>query len=53
MGSLALLMNSSLSALKADQVALDATSNNVANQNTVGYTREVVNFQTTDMDAVI
>jgi flagellar hook-associated protein 1 len=49
MGSLALLMNSPLSALKADQVALDATSNNVANQNTVGYTREVVNFQATDI----
>jgi flagellar hook-associated protein 1 FlgK len=49
MGSLALLMNSSLSALKADQAALDATSNNVANQNTVGYTREVVNFQATDI----
>ena len=48
MGSLALLMNSSLSALQADQAALDATSNNVANQNTVGYTREVVQFQTND-----
>jgi flagellar hook-associated protein 1 len=43
------LMNTSLSALQADQAALDATSNNVANQNTVGYTREVVNFQTTDV----
>ncbi len=49
MSSLTALMNTSLSALQADQAALDATSNNVANQNTVGYTREVVNFQTTDV----
>ena len=32
----------SRSAMQADQTALDITSNNVANQNTVGYTREVV-----------
>ncbi len=49
MGSLVALMNSSLLALKADQAALDATSNNVANQNTVGYTREVVEFQANDI----
>jgi flagellar hook-associated protein 1 FlgK len=49
MGSLVALMNTSLSALQADQAALDATSNNVANQNTVGYTREVVQFQTNDV----
>jgi flagellar hook-associated protein 1 len=48
MGSLTTLMYSSLSALQADQIALDATSKNVANQNTVGYTREVVQFQTND-----
>jgi flagellar hook-associated protein 1 FlgK len=32
----------------ADQEALNVTSNNVANQNTAGYTREVVNFQSVD-----
>src|SRR3984893_4961954 len=48
MGSLSTLMYSSLSALQADQAALDVTSKNVANQNTVGYTREVVQFQTSD-----
>jgi flagellar hook-associated protein 1 FlgK len=35
-------------ALMADQEALNVTSNNVANQNTAGYTREVVNFQSVD-----
>jgi flagellar hook-associated protein 1 len=35
-------------ALMADQEALNVTSNNVANQNTAGYTREVVNFQAAD-----
>ncbi len=35
-------------ALVADQDALNVTSNNVANQNTPGYTREVVNFQAVD-----
>ena len=34
--------------LMADQEALNVTSNNVANQNTAGYTREVVNFQAAD-----
>jgi flagellar hook-associated protein 1 len=48
MGTLVSLMHSSLSALQAEQAALDATSNNVANQNTVGYTREVVQFQSID-----
>ena len=42
------MMNASMSALKADQAALDVTANNVANQNTVGYTREVVDFQRSD-----
>src|SRR5207249_10169637 len=32
----------------ANQEALNVTSNNVANQNTAGYTREVVNFQSVD-----
>jgi flagellar hook-associated protein 1 FlgK len=35
-------------ALTANQEALNVTSNNVANQNTVGYTREVVTFQSVD-----
>jgi flagellar hook-associated protein 1 FlgK len=48
MGSLIALMNISMTALQADQTALDVTANNVANQNTVGYTREVVDFQTDD-----
>ena len=48
MGSLSALMDISKTALQAEQTALDVTANNVANQNTVGYTREVVNFQTDD-----
>jgi flagellar hook-associated protein 1 FlgK len=35
-------------ALMANQEALNVTSNNVANQNTRGYTRQVVNFQAVD-----
>jgi flagellar hook-associated protein 1 FlgK len=35
-------------ALTADQNALNITANNVTNQNTPGYTREVVNWQPTD-----
>ncbi len=45
MGTLTALMSVSSQALQADQTALDVTSNNVANQNTVGYTRESVTFQ--------
>ena len=48
MGSLSALMEISKAALKAEQAALDVSANNVANQNTVGYTREVVDFQTND-----
>ncbi len=48
MGSLTALMNLSESALQASQTALDITSNNVANQNTVGYTREVATWQERD-----
>ncbi len=48
MGTLTSLFNVSLAALQADQVALNVTANNVANQNTVGYTRETVNFQSAD-----
>src|SRR5271169_5289091 len=48
MGSIASLMDIARQALTADQEALNVTSNNVANQNTAGYTREVVSFQTVD-----
>ena len=41
MGSLSSLMFMASQALGADQGALDATSNNIANQNTPGYSREV------------
>ncbi|ADW69377.1 flagellar hook-associated protein FlgK [Granulicella tundricola] len=44
MGSLSSLYDLSRGALQADQVALTTTANNVANQNTVGYTRQVVTF---------
>ncbi len=42
-------MNLSYAALQADQAALNVTSNNVANQNTVGYTRQTVEWQTQDV----
>jgi flagellar hook-associated protein 1 FlgK len=41
-------MDLSREALMADQNALNITANNVSNQNTPGYTREVVNWQPTD-----
>jgi flagellar hook-associated protein 1 FlgK len=48
MGSLTSLLNIASEALLADQAALNATANNVANQNTPGYTREVVRFESGD-----
>ena len=48
MGTLTSLMDIARQALMANQEALNVTSNNVANQNTAGYTREVVSFQTVD-----
>jgi flagellar hook-associated protein 1 FlgK len=48
MGTITSLMDIAQQALMADQEALNVTSNNVANQNTVGYTREVVDFQAVD-----
>ena len=48
MGSISSLMDIAREALIADQEALNVTSNNVANQNTPGYTREVVSFQALD-----
>jgi flagellar hook-associated protein 1 FlgK len=48
MGTITSLLDIAQQALMADQEALNVTSNNVANQNTAGYTREVVNFQPVD-----
>jgi flagellar hook-associated protein 1 len=48
MGTITSLLDIAQQALMADQEALNVTSNNVANQNTAGYTREVVNFQSVD-----
>jgi flagellar hook-associated protein 1 FlgK len=41
-------MEMSRQALMADQAALNVTANNVSNQNTPGYTRQVVNWQPID-----
>ena len=49
MGSLSGLFDMSRGALMADQAALNATANNVANQNTTGYTREVASFTAGDV----
>jgi flagellar hook-associated protein 1 FlgK len=48
MGTLTSLLNIAREALLADQVAMNVTASNVANQNTAGYTNEVVSFQSTD-----
>jgi flagellar hook-associated protein 1 FlgK len=48
MSSITSLFDIAQQALMADQEALNVTSNNVANQNTAGYTRQVVNFQAAD-----
>jgi flagellar hook-associated protein 1 FlgK len=48
MGTITSLMDIARQALMTDQEALNVTSNNVANQNTAGYTREVVSFQAAD-----
>ena len=48
MGSLSGLFDLTRQALAANQAALNATANNVANQNTAGYTREVANFSAGD-----
>ncbi len=47
MGTINTAFNLITSALDADQSALDIVSNNVANANTTGYTREVAVFQET------
>lgn len=48
MGTVNSLMDLARQTLMADQAALGVISNNVANQNTPGYTRQVVNWQTRD-----
>ena len=48
MGSLGSVMDIAQQALLADQQALNVTASNVANQTTAGYTREVVNFHSSD-----
>jgi flagellar hook-associated protein 1 len=48
MGTLTSVLDIARQALMADQLALNATANNVANQNTPGYTKEVVSFQSVD-----
>jgi flagellar hook-associated protein 1 len=48
MGTLTSVLDISREALLADQVALNVTASNVANQDTAGYTDEVVSFQSTD-----
>ena len=49
MGTITALMDIAQQALMADQEALNVTANNVANQDTAGYTREVVSFQSVDV----
>jgi flagellar hook-associated protein 1 len=48
MGTLTSVLDIAQQALMADQFALNVTANNVANQNTPGYTREVVSFSPED-----
>jgi flagellar hook-associated protein 1 len=49
MGTITSLMNIAQQALRADQAGLNVTANNVANQATVGYTRETVSMQAQDI----
>ena len=48
MGTLSGLLNLAQSSLEANQAAIDITSNNVANQATAGYTRQVAVWQESD-----
>ncbi|HEY1807360.1 MAG TPA: flagellar hook-associated protein FlgK [Acidobacteriaceae bacterium] len=48
MATLNTAFNIATSALEADQAALNVVSNNVANANTTGYTRQVANFEEND-----
>ena len=47
MGTLSSALNVAVGAMLADQAALDTTSNNIANANTPGYSRQTVNFEET------
>ncbi len=56
MGSLASVFNLATSSLSSDQAALTVVANNVANQSTVGYTREVSTFDsgpTVELNGVV
>jgi flagellar hook-associated protein 1 len=44
MGTLSSALNIAVEAMQAEQGALDTTSNNIANANTPGYSRQTVNF---------
>jgi flagellar hook-associated protein 1 FlgK len=46
-GTLSSALNIAVGAMLADQAALDTTSNNIANANTPGYSRQTVNFEAT------
>jgi len=48
MATLNIAFSITTGALDADQSALDVVSNNVANANTTGYTRQVANFEEND-----
>ncbi len=48
MSDLTQILNIGYQALTAERTALDVTSNNISNANTVGYSKEDVNFQQTD-----
>ncbi len=47
MGNLGSALNISVQAMLADEAALDTTSNNIANANTPGYSRQTANFAET------
>jgi flagellar hook-associated protein 1 FlgK len=46
-GTLSSALNIAVGAMLADQAALDTTSNNIANANTPGYSRQTVDFEET------
>jgi flagellar hook-associated protein 1 FlgK len=50
--SLTIAMQSAISSLNAAQLALQVTSSNVSNANTVGYTRKTVNQETRILDGM-
>jgi len=50
--SLTLALQSALSGLNATQAALQVTSNNIANVNTVGYTRKVAQFASQTLEGI-